>query len=125
MEDNIAIRFEGVSKRYELGKVSRTTLKRDVQRFWEMKILGHEDPWRKISLNVNQKSGFVWALRNFNLEIEAGDAVGIIGSNGAGKSTLLKVLSKVTAPTEGKICLWGRVSSMLEVGTGFNSSFAC
>ena len=61
-----------------------------------------------------------WALKEVNFEVKEGDVVGIIGRNGAGKSTLLKLLSRVTAPTEGRIRLGGRVSALLEVGTGFH-----
>ena len=61
-----------------------------------------------------------WALRHVNLEVKQGEVVGIMGRNGAGKSTLLKVLSRITEPTAGRIHLKGRVSSLLEVGTGFH-----
>ncbi len=62
----------------------------------------------------------LWALRDINLDIEAGTAVGIIGHNGAGKSTLLKILSRITDPTEGELWYEGRIGSLLEVGTGFH-----
>lgn len=61
-----------------------------------------------------------WALKNINFSVEKGEALGVIGANGAGKSTLLKILSRVTAPTEGSITLRGRVAALLEVGTGFH-----
>ncbi|VAX23718.1 Teichoic acid export ATP-binding protein TagH [hydrothermal vent metagenome] len=61
-----------------------------------------------------------WAIRDINFSINVGDRVGIVGRNGAGKSTLLKVLSRITKPTTGKITLHGKVSSLLEVGTGFH-----
>lgn len=68
----------------------------------------------------NRKDGQIWALRDVNLEVKEGEILGIIGRNGAGKSTLLKILSRITAPTEGSIKIKGRVGSLLEVGTGFH-----
>lgn len=120
---NIAIRVENLSKAYQLGQIGTGTISRDLER-WYARIRGKEDPFLRIGESNNQntksESDVVWSLKDINFEIEQGDAVGIIGRNGAGKSTLLKILSKVTAPTTGKISGKGRIASLLEVGTGFH-----
>jgi lipopolysaccharide transport system ATP-binding protein len=69
---------------------------------------------------IRSSSDIVWALKNVNFEVHPGEVVGIIGRNGAGKSTLLKLLSRITDPSRGRIELYGRVGSLLEVGTGFH-----
>ena len=87
---------------------------------WWAKVRGKDDPNTKIGEDQRSNGETFMALNGIDLTIYQGEAVGIIGSNGAGKSTLLKLLSKVTAPTEGEIDIYGRIASMLEVGTGFN-----
>ena len=119
-----AIEFNNVSKQYKLGLVSTKTLSHDLNRWWQTKILGKEDPYLKIG-SVNDRSAkadsdYVWALKDIDFKVEQGDVVGIIGKNGAGKSTLLKLLSRVTNPTTGTIRAKGRIASLLEVGTGFH-----
>ena len=120
-----AIEFNNISKLYRLGLVTSGTLSNDLKRWWQMNILGKEDPFLKVgSVNDRSKaadSDYVWALKDINLKVEQGDVVGIIGKNGAGKSTLLKLLSRVTGPTTGTIKAKGRIGSLLEVGTGFHS----
>ena len=67
-----------------------------------------------------QKSEAFFALKEVSFEVEHGESIGLIGRNGTGKSTLLKILSRITRPSKGRIILYQRVSSLLEVGTGFN-----
>ena len=116
---NIAIKISNVKKKYKLGQIGGGTLQADIQSWWAKKR-GKIDPNSKIGQQQRLVGSSFMALNGIDLTIYQGEALGIIGGNGAGKSTLLKILSQVTAPTEGKIELYGRIASMLEVGTGFN-----
>lgn len=116
---DIAIRIENLRKQYKLGAIGGQTLNAELQSWWARKR-GKEDPNVMIGQSGGNYGEVFWALDGINLEIKKGEAVGIIGNNGAGKSTLLKILSRVTAPTEGDIWIDGRIASMLEVGTGFH-----
>jgi lipopolysaccharide transport system ATP-binding protein len=119
----LAIKAENISKQYMLGEIGTGTLSHDLNRIWN-KLHKKKDPFFDYSeendRTIKSSSNYVWSLKGINFEIKQGDAVGLIGKNGAGKSTLLKLLSKITRPTTGSIKVNGRISSLLEVGTGFN-----
>ncbi len=117
---SVAIRVENLSKYYRLGAINHGMLYKDIQS-WLARKRGKPDPHGQIGSDhfADRPEGF-WALKDLNFDIQQGDRVGIIGKNGAGKSTLLKILSRITAPTEGIIKIKGRVTSLLEVGTGFH-----
>ena len=115
----IAIKLSGVKKMYKLGQIGGGTLQGDLQSWWA-RIHGREDPNTKIGQEQRLVGQTFMALNGIDLTVYKGEALGIIGANGAGKSTMLKLLSRITAPTAGEIDIYGRIASMLEVGTGFN-----
>ena len=120
----LAIKIENLSKQYQLRhqKQQRYVSLRDVitdKAVNAFNNIRHFGSSAHRAEGDSTKENF-WALKDINLEINQGDRVGIIGRNGAGKSTLLKMLSRIIEPTSGKISIKGRISSLLEVGTGFH-----
>ena len=114
-----ALNLTVVKKQYRLGSIGGHTLQEDLQSWWA-KLRKKENPNLRIGQEAHLIGQRFMALNGIDLLVYQGETLGIIGSNGAGKSTLLKLISQVTAPTEGEIELFGRVTSMLEVGTGFH-----
>ena len=117
--EELMLKVENVSKQYRLGEIGGTTLRDELQRVGA-RMHKREDPTRKIGEPDYEAGETFLALDGVSFEVKKGERLGIIGHNGAGKSTLLKLISRITAPTEGEIGLNGRVASMLEVGTGFH-----
>lgn len=115
---NPMIEVENVSKRYRLGtnQLAYQTLRERLTGIGKSRRNSPENG----NENGNGNDNTIWALHDINFEVGKGEVLGIIGRNGAGKSTLLKILSRITEPTTGRINLYGRVGSLLEVGTGFH-----
>lgn len=117
--EELAIRVEHVSKEYRLGAIGGATLKGEIQSKLA-KLFHKEDPNLKIGEKAHDKNERFLAINDLSFDIKKGETIGIIGRNGAGKSTILKLICRVTSPTKGNIYLNGRITSMLEVGTGFH-----
>src|SRR5271169_4937422 len=118
---DIAIRCEGIAKQYRIGQRERYRALRDTV------TDAVTAPFRRVRAALRGGDGqspkgtaTIWSLESVSFEVRQGEVLGIIGRNGAGKSTLLKILSRITWPTRGSADIYGRVGSLLEVGTGFH-----
>ncbi len=118
-DSDVMIRLSHVDKVYRLGEIGYGTLRQDLQS-WFAKRRGLPDPNSKIGRERLQSDESFLALNDVSLTVRERECLGVIGGNGAGKSTMLKLISRVTAPTAGEIDLYGRTTSMLEVGAGFH-----
>ncbi len=113
--NDTAIRVDGLGKRYRIVAFQREEKKRSLPG----RLFSSFDYLTRM-LGEPSDEETIWAVRDVSFEVKYGEVLGIIGRNGAGKSTLLRLISRITQPTTGRIDLYGRVGSMLEVGTGFH-----
>jgi lipopolysaccharide transport system ATP-binding protein len=127
--NDVAVRVENLGKLYRIGQlVGYKTLReslmyvatRPLRRLRQTGNRRRETEAAGLRSPVPSHSNYLWALKDVSFEVRRGEAVGIIGRNGSGKTTLLKILSRITAPTEGYAEVHGRIGSLLEVGTGFH-----
>ncbi len=131
MANPYAIQVQKIGKQYDInqaGEASYDTLRDQIAHALTApvrRVFGRNNHTDGITQKRHGKGKEIfWALRDVNFNVEPGEVVGVIGRNGAGKSTLLKIITRITDPSEGSIDLWGRVGSLLEVGTGFHKELS-
>ena len=123
---NVAIRVENLSKQYQIGSLDGDrrfgykSFRDTIADVFTSPIRRARTILGRQAYGASETNEVIWALRDVSFEIKRGEVVGFIGRNGAGKSTLLKILSRITEPTAGTATIYGRVGSLLEVGTGFH-----
>ncbi len=120
---NIAIKVQDLGKQFRIGKRENyRTLRDSLVNSLYASVRATRDKLSRKNGEAGKDgfNNFIWALKNVSFEVNSGEVLGVIGPNGAGKSTLLKILAKITAPTLGRVEIRGRLSSLLEVGTGFH-----
>src|SRR5262245_22118683 len=121
---DIAIKVKNLSKLYKIGvRRSRHDTLRDQIMHGITSLYSRDHHKSAISSQPSKDPGqdYIWALQDASFEVKHGEVIGFIGRNGAGKSTLLKILSRITEPTKGRAEIYGRIGSLLEVGTGFHA----
>src|SRR5215207_6391049 len=116
----VALRVADLGKLYHIGRRSSHTTLRDLITEQATRPLTWLQRRKRMERDAKANEDTIWALRDVSFEVAQGEVLGVIGRNGAGKSTLLKILSRITKPTTGRVEGYGRVGSLLEVGTGFH-----
>lgn len=119
----IVLKVEGLSKFYRRGAIGMGSLREDINGIWarvRRRADSEQAETAPHSGDAIAETNAIWALKNVSFEASEGEVLGIIGMNGSGKSTILKIISRITAPTQGTVSLRGQTGSLLEVGAGFH-----